>query len=51
MRINLSVIALAIFAAILFFLGAGTLSLYDLIYAQVNILPATDESTNTTSGG
>jgi plastocyanin len=50
MNIKLNVIALAVFAAVLFLSGTGAFSLYDPIYAQVNILPGTDESTNTTSG-
>jgi len=41
--------ALTFFAVILFLSGTGTFTSYDSIYAQVDILPGTDETTNTTS--
>lgn len=51
MRIHLSVITLTltVCAAVLFLSGTGAFSLNDPIHAQVNILPETNESTNTIS--
>ena len=52
MNMSLSVIALTVSAAaILVLLGAGTYSSFEPVYAQVNVMPGTDEPANTTSGG
>ena len=51
MNISLSVIALTVSAAaILVLCGAGTHSSVETVYAQVNVLPGTEEPANTTSG-
>ena len=42
--------ALTFFAVILFLSGTGTFRSYNSIYAQVDISPGTDETTNTTLG-
>ena len=50
MNISLSVIALTVSAAaIMVWLGAGTYSSFEPVYAQVNVLPGSDEPANTTS--
>lgn len=50
MNISLSVIALTVsVAAILVLSGAGTHSSVETVYAQVNVLPGTEEPANTTS--
>jgi hypothetical protein len=52
MNISLSVVALTVSAAaILILLGAGTYSSSEPVYAQVNVMPGTDEPANTTSSG
>jgi plastocyanin len=52
MNISLSVVALTVSAAaILILLGAGTYSSNEPVYAQVNVMPGTDEPANTTSSG
>ena len=52
MNMSLSVIALTVSAAaILVLLGAGTYSSFEPVYAQVNVMPGTDEPANTTSSG
>jgi plastocyanin len=50
MNISLSVIALTVsVTAILVLSGAGTHSSVETVYAQVNVLPGTEETANTTS--
>jgi plastocyanin len=49
MKLSLNVIAPTVFAAILFLSGTDVFSAYEKVDAQVDILPGTDEPTNTTS--
>ena len=52
MNMSLSVMALSVSAAaILILLGAGTNRSIEPVYAQVNVMPGTDEPANTTSSG
>jgi plastocyanin len=52
MNMSLTVMALSVSAAaILILLGAGTNRSIELVYAQVGVMPGTDESANTTSSG
>src|SRR5262245_30429564 len=50
MRMSLDVMALS-FAAFLILLGAGTYSTFESVYAQVNVMPGSNEPTNTTPSG
>ena len=50
MRMSLNVIALS-FATFLILLGAGTYSTFESVYAQVNVMPGSNEPANTTSSG
>ena len=50
MKMSLNVIALS-FAAFLILLGAGTYSTFESVYAQVNVMPGSNEPANTTPSG
>ena len=39
------------FAAFLILLGAGTYSTFESVYAQVNVMPGSNEPANTTPSG
>jgi plastocyanin len=49
MKMSLNVITLS-FAAVLILIGAGTYNTFESVYAQVNVMPGSNEPANTTSG-